>query len=209
LAGRAVPAGVVSSGKVAAQGLGGDEDRLIAGDVGLRRQGVHALRSGQRPRDGVEAYRRYVEAGQLGHRVGVEQRGEHPDDDLARTKMLQLGRSGAVDAQDHIRLGVEVGCRDYLGPGLGIVDVREERLGAGAALDEHAQIGGPQLLDRLGDERHAALSRGGLLGDANFHSDITCCTRLGSAHPGRERPARTPSICANARRLLRKDASAV
>ena len=46
--------------EVAAEGVGRDEDRLVAADVGLRREGVHRLGARQRARDGVEADRRHA-----------------------------------------------------------------------------------------------------------------------------------------------------
>ena len=68
---------------------------LVTGDVGLRRQRVHRLGPGQRPRDQVEADRRRSRLGKLAGKLGIGQRSEHAQQRLAGSEPGDLrGVSG-------------------------------------------------------------------------------------------------------------------
>ena len=75
--------------EVAAVGVGRDEHRLVAADVGLRRQRVHRLGARQRARDRVEADRGHAAVGQGLRGRRIDERREQAHDGLARA---QLGR---------------------------------------------------------------------------------------------------------------------
>ena len=74
LAGLAVPAAVVRSGKYRPNAFAAMSDGLVAADVRLRRERVHRLGARQRPRDRVEADRGDAGLGELGHELRVEER---------------------------------------------------------------------------------------------------------------------------------------
>ena len=74
-----------------------------------------------------------------------------------------------LDAEDHVRLGVELDRRDDRRAGLLVGLVGDERARAGAGLDEDLQPGRLQLAERFGYQGDAPLAGCGLLGDADLH----------------------------------------
>ncbi len=99
------PRGGRQEREVPAIGVGRDEDRLVATDIRLARQGIHALGPRERPRDRVEADRRHPLSGQARRELRVEQRLEQPDDRLAAAEASDLLRARLLDPQDDVGSG--------------------------------------------------------------------------------------------------------
>ena len=155
--------------EVAAVRVGGDEDRLVAADVGLRGQGVHRLGARQRARDGVEADRGDAPVGEGLGGLRIDERGQQPDDGLAGAQPPDLRLGRLRDAQDRVGVAVQVVGRDDRRAGLLVGGVGDGRAGAGAALDEDLEPGRLQLAERFGYQGDAPFSGRGLLGDTDLH----------------------------------------
>ena len=155
--------------EVARIGVGGDEDRLVAADVGLRRERVHRLRTAQRARDRVEADRGHA---RVRERLGagrIDQRLEEADQRLALAQPTDLGRAGLLDLEHDIRLRVQGVRGDDRRAGVGERLVGDGGTGTGALLDEDLQPGSRELAERLGHQGDTALAGGRLPGDADLH----------------------------------------
>ena len=98
--------------EVAAVRLGGDDDGLVAADVGLRRQRVHGLGARQRARQRIEADGRDARVRERLCRLRIDERLEQPDDRLAAAQLADLGSRRLLDPQHDIGLAVQLGRRD-------------------------------------------------------------------------------------------------
>jgi hypothetical protein len=149
--------------------VGRDHDGLVAGDVGLRREHVHALgprRARRRfQREGVEAGRRH--ALQAGGIEGIE----HADHGRARPHQRHFLLAGGphlehqVAAEGAGRIG-DLGARRAVGL------VGHAGGDAGAGLDAQAVALGLELFGRLGGDGDTGFSRRGFGGYAYQHGRL-------------------------------------
>ena len=148
------------------------EHRLVAGEVALRAERIHALGA----RDAGQELERH--GGQPARRVGGHQAGlgggrEEADQqgallhqaDLVRLGERRLDLEHHVGAVEHRGLALGDG-----GPGLGERRVAEVGAGAGAGLKANFGATGDQLLDGVGRGGDAALVLAPLPGDGDFHA---------------------------------------
>ena len=164
LAGRTVPAAVVSIGKKRGSSCGRDQRGAVAGDRGLGGQRVHRL-GARDPRDRLHGEARDPGVGQGAHRVAAAERVEEADQHRAAPEAADLlgRRRGHLGHHVAAEAVAERGARLLVG-GVGLV-----RLRARAGLDHHVDPALGESLDRLGHERHAALALGLLLRYRDLH----------------------------------------
>ena len=140
-AGGIVPAAVVSMGKNLPSVLGGEEDRLVAGDRALRGERVHRLRAGD-ARDRVHRERRDAALGERPGGLAVGQRLEERDERLAVAEARDLVGGRPLHLADDVRLGVDAPRRGHDPRArVRVVGVGEARPARRPPLDEHLDAG--------------------------------------------------------------------
>jgi len=144
--------------------------RLVAGDVRLRREGVHRLSSRQSPRDQVEADGRDAGLGQAASEIGDCKRREHPEHGLARTEPGDHLLIWPADRHDHVRRHRELVAGNDRGTRVGERVIAQPGAVASRSLDEDFEPGGAQLGDSLGYQRDPALTRRSLFDDGDLHA---------------------------------------
>ena len=107
--------------------------------------------------------------GQVRSRLGIDERLKQPEDRLSVPHHADLGGGGLLDAEDDVRLAVELHGRDDGRAGIGIGLVRDGSAGAGAGLHQDVKPGDRELAERFGYQGDAPLAGRGLLGDADLH----------------------------------------
>ena len=149
--------------------LGAQQRGLVAADVGLRAEGVHRLGSAERPRNRVEADRGHALLGQRLRRLRIDERAQEADDRLAGAHDLDLRFARLLDAQDDVRLAVQLHARDDRCPRLRVCLIGDQGSGSGTAFDEDLQPGRRQPAERFGYQGNSPLTGRSLLGDADLH----------------------------------------
>ena len=156
--------------EVARVRVGRDEDRLVAADVGLRRERVHRLGARQRARDGVEADGRHAGIGQGLGALRVDERLEQARGRPGPRRSFEASAAdGLATRRTTSACWYSWSRRDDGRAGLGVRAVGDGRAGTGALLDEDLQPGLLQLAERFGYQGDAPLSGRGLLGDTDLH----------------------------------------
>ena len=123
----------------------------------------------ERPRDRVEADRRHALLGERLSRLRIDQGAEETDYRLALAHHADLGITRLLDAEDDVRLGVELDRRHDRRAGLRVRLIRDLRARARAGLDEDLEPGLGELAERFGYQGDAPLAGRSLLGDADLH----------------------------------------
>ena len=154
--------------------IGRHHHGLVAGDVGLRREHVHALRA----RGAGRRFQR--ECGDIGRsqarRVVVVERIEHADQHRARLHLRQLRRFRRAHLQHDLRTERFGGGADP-GAGRHIGFVRLGGSDAGARLHRDLVALRDVLLHRLRGRGNARLVRPRLLRDADVHRVLLVVVR--------------------------------
>ncbi|MOA09604.1 hypothetical protein D3C78_1294480 [compost metagenome] len=150
--------------------VGGQQHRLVAGDVGLRGQHVEALRArGARRRfegEGGDAV--FGQARQ----VGAVERVEHADQHGAGLHQRQLGGAGRGDLE-HQGGAQRGGGIAQLGTGSRVGGIRNAGLDAGTVLHDDLMALGEELLHRFRRGGHAGFAGNGFEGYTNLHGQIS------------------------------------
>ena len=159
--------------------FGGEDHRLVAGDVRLRREHVHRLRA-RDPRQPLEREAGDARAGERLDARGIE-RIEHADEQRAALQLREL----VADRRAHLehdvgaeRLGsaADAGARDC------VIRVRDVARDARAGLDDDVVLAARrELLDGLRRGGDAGFSRSRFAWNADQHVVVPCGSTVANA----------------------------
>ena len=151
----------------AAQHPGGDDRAAVAGDQGLRGQGVHRLGAGD-ARHQLHRERRRADVAQVGDEAALLVDRQERDRGGAAAQAADRVGGERLHREHHVgRADRVVGDR---GTGLDELLVRDERVLAGVRLDRDLVAERGQLPDQLGHHRDPGLAVPGLLGHCDPHA---------------------------------------